>query len=126
MKRALAALPLLLACACSGSGGSGGGDGSPSVAASGPPSAQTVTVAMTNKLTFDPDEVTAAVGTLTLTASNTGSVPHDLTFKDDALGHTPQVDGGRTAQLKLVFTKPGSYAFVCTLHARMSGRVVVS
>lgn len=117
----LALVPLLLV-AC----GSGNAKSTGMVSAAGAPGAQTVTIRMTDQLTFSPDTVKAKVGALTMTVVNTGLVPHDLEFKDRALGGTPTVNGKKTATLKVVFDKAGTYAFVCTFHPGMTGKVLVS
>jgi plastocyanin len=123
--RALGAvLALVLAAGCSGGGGAKQSTGD--VTASGPPSAQQATVDMNDRLQFAPNLVRASVGTLTLAVDNVGRVPHNLTFKDSALGATGTVDGGRQATLKVTFDKPGTYRFTCTFHRGMDGQVVVT
>ncbi len=121
-----AALGLTLLAAC---GGSGEADqqsaSSSSVEAAGAPGAQTATVDGTDKLAFVPDEVDARVGTLTLTFTNTGGVPHNLVFDDKALPAIDTVTGGQTRTQKYTFTAPGTYDFVCTFHPGMQGKVVV-
>ncbi len=118
---ALAALALLGACSTHASSGRNVG----AVTASGPPSAQQATVDMNDRLTFRPGTVKAVVGSLALTADNVGKIPHNLVFKDTALGRTSTVQGGTTATLHLVLTRPGTYQFVCTFHPGMEGKVVV-
>jgi plastocyanin len=118
---ALAALTLLGACSTHASSGRNVG----TTTASGPPSAQHATVDMTDRLTFRPGTVKAEVGTLTLTADNVGRIPHNLVFDSAALGRTDTVQGGATATLHLVLTRPGTYHFVCTFHPGMEGKVVV-
>ena len=119
-KAALAVVPLLLV-SCSGGATSTG-----SVTTAGSPDAQSVTVGMKNDLKFHPDTVQARVGTVTFDVDNVESVPHDLTFSDRALGATGNVDGGKSTSLKVVFSKAGTYSFVCTVHSGMKGKVVVS
>jgi plastocyanin len=114
----------LLAVGCGGGSTSVKDNGS--VTASGAATAQTATVGMTDELKFRPNVVHAKVGTVTLSVVNRGKVPHNLTFDDAALGATPTVDGGKTAPLKVVFDKAGTYTFVCTIHSGMTGEVVVS
>ncbi|MDX6265973.1 MAG: Cupredoxin-like domain [Frankiales bacterium] len=119
---ALLAVPLLLV-GCSG-GGSGKDTGS--VTTTGAADAQTATVDMGADLKFRPSTVLARVGTVTLTANNTGQVPHDLVFDDKALGKTGTVDGKTSEPLKVTFSKAGTYTFTCTFHSGMAGKVVVS
>jgi plastocyanin len=97
-----------------------------SVTAAGAPEAQTATVTMQDSLSFSPNTVNAKVGTLTLTVSNTGLVPHNLVFDDALLGKTNTVDGKQSTPLKVVFAKAGTFTFKCTFHSRMTGKVVVS
>lgn len=92
----------------------------------GPPEAQTITIGMDDKLRYDPSTVKAKVGTVTLTVSNTGTVPHDLRFDGNDLGRTSSIDGDRSEDLSVVFPRAGTFTFVCTLHSGMDGKVVVS
>ncbi|MCW2674529.1 MAG: hypothetical protein JWP14_3118 [Frankiales bacterium] len=117
----LLAVPLLLA-GCSG----GGGKGTGSATTTGAADAQTATVDAGQDLKFRPSTVLARVGTVTLTVANTGQVPHDLVFGDQALGKTGTVDGKTSVPLKVTFSKAGTYTFICTFHSGMAGKVVVS
>ncbi len=119
---AVAVAALLAGCG----GGSSKGKDTGSVLAEGPPAAQTVTVGMHDTLTFAPSTVDAKVGSLTITVTNTGQVPHNLTFDDGALGRTKTVDGKQSVPLKVVFDKAGTFTFTCTFHSGMTGKVVVS
>jgi plastocyanin len=118
---ALTLVPLLLV-----SCGGGSTDTSPAVATTGSAAAQTLTVDMTDQLRFTPASITAQVGTVTFTVSNTGLVPHDLAFADAALGRTKTVDGKAAAVLTVAFAKAGTYRFRCTFHPGMTGKVTVS
>ena len=120
----VAALPLLLLVACSG--GSDEPAGASSVTTTGAPDAQAATVDMTDKLVFSPSTVNAKVGTVTLTVTNSGLVPHNLHFDDDALGKTGTVDGKKSEDLTVRFDKAGTFDFVCSFHPGMDGKVVVS
>jgi plastocyanin len=111
---------LLLVAACSNN--TAGTTGTTTGAAD----AQTVTVEMTDKLRFTPSTVEAKVGTVTFDVSNTGQVPHDLQFDAKGLGDTGTIDGKEARPLKVVFTKAGTFTFICTFHAAMKGKVVVS
>lgn len=119
-KAGLLVVPLLLV-SCSGSKQSTG-----SATTSGPPDAQTVTVEMDNDLKFHPDTVDARVGTVTFDVVNVGTVPHDLTFQGQVTAATGNVDGKTHKTLKVVFSKPGTFSFTCTVHPGMDGKVVVS
>lgn len=52
-------------------------------------------------------------------------VEHNIVFQDGpaALGASPIMDSGTFA---FVFDEPGTYDYVCTLHAFMNGRVIVT
>ncbi len=125
MHRTLVAVVLAaLLAGCGGSSSNGKETGS--ALAEGPPGAQTVTVGMHDNLTFAPSTVNAKVGSLTITVTNDGQVPHNLTFADGALGKTKTVDGKQSVPLKVVFDKAGTFRFTCTFHSGMVGKVVVS
>ena len=124
--RSAAALAVLLLLAgCSGSS-SKGLKVTGTVTATGPATAQTASLDMTDDLTFDPNVVNAKVGSLTLAIANAGQVPHNLVFSDKGLGATDTVKGHATATLALRFTKAGTYRFSCTFHSGMDGQVVVA
>lgn len=123
----LLVVPLVLVAGCgSGSSKPAADSGGAGTTASGPASAQTAQVDGTNALKFAPSVVQAKVGSLTLTFANTGQVPHNLVFDDSALGRTSTVDGGSKQVLTLTLAKAGTYAFQCTFHPGMTGKVVVS
>jgi len=119
-KAALLCVPVLLV-SCSGSKASTG-----SATTAGAPDAQTVTVNMDNDLKFHPDTVKARVGTVTFDVVNVGTVPHDLSFEGAVSGTTGSVDGKTDKHLRVTFSKPGTFAFTCTVHPGMDGKVVVS
>lgn len=122
---ALVVLPALAAC--------GGGEeeapaaqgGSGEVTAEGPPDAQKATVVGTPGLDFVPATVTAQPGTLALTLTIEGGVPHNLVFADQEVGADIDTfaEGSRTGSFR--FPAAGSYDFTCTLHPGMDGTVVV-
>ncbi|HUR51070.1 MAG TPA: cupredoxin domain-containing protein [Mycobacteriales bacterium] len=87
---------------------------------------QTAAIKMTDDLTFQPNLITAHVGSLALTTSNVGSIPHNLVFADSAKGSLPSVKGHATATLRVPLAKAGKYRFTCTFHHGMDGEVVVS
>jgi len=96
------------------------------VTTTGAAGAQTAAVDVTDSLTFSPNTVNAKVGTVTLSVTNTGGTPHNLTFDDSALGKTNTIAGKESVPLKVVFDKAGTFTFRCTFHAGMTGKVVVS
>ena len=118
-KTALLAVLLLAGCSSSSSG-------TGSATTAGSPDAQTVTVEMHNDLKFHPSTVKARVGTVTFDVRNTETVPHDLVFRDEGLGKTRTIDGKSDTTLTVTFDKAGTFRFVCSIHPRMDGQVVVS
>ena len=124
MKRIATVLALAALAGCSS--GSTKAKESLAVTSGGGPDAQTATVLMADSLTFVPNLVNAKVGKLTLTATNKGNTPHNLTFADKALGKTSTISGKESGSLTLTFDKAGTYSFRCTFHEGMTGKVVVS
>ncbi len=86
----------------------------------GPGGVQAVTVSATGQFRFDPDTVTVGVGRVRLTFRNTGSTPHNLTFRDLVAGGKPvataTLGGGGEQPLDFAVSTPGQYRFVCTIH----------
>ena len=71
--------------------------------------------------TFDPADVTAAVGE-TITWTNADSAPHTVTLDDGAC------DTGNIAQnasAGLVFDAAGTYPYHCTIHPNMTGTITI-
>lgn len=127
----LSRLPLVLLAAllagCGGGEDKGGAlKRTGSVDAQGTGAQQTVSIAMTDDLTFVPNVVRAKVGSLALTAKNEGRVPHNLVFADRDKGALPTVKGHGTGTLTIAFPSTGTYRFTCTFHSGMDGEVVVS
>jgi plastocyanin len=74
-----------------------------------------------DNFSFAPQTVTVSVGT-TVHWTNRDDIPHtvaseDKSFRSKAL----DTDDGFT----YTFTKPGTYNYFCSLHPRMTGKVVV-
>jgi plastocyanin len=70
---------------------------------------------------FSPMMLTVAVGT-TVTWHNTDGEPHTVTSLD-GLFRSGALDEDEKYTFK--FTKPGTYKYVCSIHPRMTGTVVV-
>lgn len=121
---ALLLLPCLALAACGGSSGAPATAGA--VTASGAAAAQTATVVGNTALKFVPETVQAKVGTLALTLTLEGGVPHNLEFTDPSVGAPIPVVTTGSGTGTYTFSKPGTYAFECTLHSGMVGQVVVS
>ncbi len=70
---------------------------------------------------FAPMAVTVKAGT-TVTWRNDDEEPHTV-VSQDGLFRSAAIDGGEHFSFK--FDKPGTYKYVCTIHPRMVGTVVV-
>jgi plastocyanin len=79
-------------------------------------------------LAFDPPEVqVGSVMPVTMTFRNRSSVAHNLTFTNGLSAATRTiVEPGWDEVLHIVPPAPGTYTFVCTIHAGMTGRLVVT
>jgi plastocyanin len=125
----LACLALGLA-ACGGdddSGGSSGSSGSPPADSGGGASSGGTNVSMKN-IQFSPNDLTVKAGQ-TVTFTNDESVPHDV-HKESGPGgdFSSGADGGMQQgdTFKLKLDKPGTYKYVCHVHAPgMSGTITV-
>lgn len=112
MRRSVLALALALTAA--GCGGSAKvGDSKPT----GEPVAS-ATIDSTDKLTFEPKTVLLKTGG-TITWTNTGAVPHTVTFS----GFDKPLKAGD--EVTFTFTSPGTTLVRCTLHPRMTGEIIV-
>jgi plastocyanin len=130
-------IALIFAClalglaACGGDddsgGGSGGGSSSGQSGSSGGGSGGGTSVSMEN-IQFNPNDLTIKAGQ-TVTFTNNESVPHDVHKEsgpggDFASGPDGGMQQGDTFKLKL--DKPGTYKYVCHVHAPgMAGTITV-
>ena len=72
-------------------------------------------------MTFAPRTLTIAAGD-TVTWTNSDSMPHTATSEDDAFD-SGNLDEGQS--FSFTFTEPGTYEYVCGIHPRMTGTIVV-
>jgi plastocyanin len=130
-------IALILAClalglaACGGDddsgGGSSGGGSSSGESSGGASSGGGTSVSMQN-IQFSPKDLTVKAGQ-TVTFTNDESVPHDVhkesgPGKDFSSGPDGGMQQGDTFKLKL--DKPGTYKYVCDVHAPgMAGTITV-
>ncbi len=70
---------------------------------------------------FAPGEITVAPGSM-VTWSNDDGAPHGLAYNDGAKGTDVLLPG---ASFSRVFDKPGTFDYVCAVHAYMTGKVIV-
>jgi plastocyanin len=113
-------LALLLVAGALAAAGCGGAGQSPTV--SSPVVGPTVQAQIVD-LAFTPTEVSITAGT-TVNWTNTGDVAHTVTAADGSFKSEGILDPGETYEH--TFGTPGTFAYVCTIHATMSGTVVVT
>ncbi len=76
-----------------------------------------------DNFSFTPAQLTVAPGTK-VTWTNRDDIPHTVTDADDPRAFkSPPLDTGDA--FSYVFQKPGSYHYFCSLHAHMTGTIVV-
>jgi plastocyanin len=139
MRRLLIALGVLAlgAAGCGGndnnSSTSGGGGGygtapatksSPAPAPAAGTAARTGTIAVTmQNFAFAPNRVDAKVGQ-TIKWTNADDVAHNVTATSGQHFKSKDFSRGGTYSYKL--NKPGTIAYVCTIHPNMTGQIVVT
>ena len=70
---------------------------------------------------FSPQVITVAVGT-TVVWTNQDDDPHTVTANDKSF-HSTAMDTNE--RFSFTFTRPGEFAYFCSLHPHMTGKVVV-
>jgi plastocyanin len=94
--------------------------GSPRVTANDQPSAAAVEVKIDN-FVFGPQTITVPVGA-TVTWTNKDDIPH-TSVSTDGVFKSKVLDTDE--KFSYTFTKPGTYPYYCTIHPKMTGKVVV-
>jgi plastocyanin len=94
--------------------------GSPTVTANDQPSAANVEVKIDN-FSFGPQTVTVPVGA-TVTWTNRDDIPHTVVSTDGVFKSKVR-DTDET--FSYTFTKAGTYPYFCSVHPKMTGKVVV-
>ena len=94
--------------------------GSPVVTASDQPSAANAAVSIDN-FVFGPQTITVPVGA-TVTWTNKDDIPH-TTVSTDGVFKSKVMDTDEKFSFK--FTKAGTYSYFCSVHPKMTGKVVV-
>jgi plastocyanin len=113
MRRATAALLAVAALAALAGCSSGSGNAGGAAQVTG------VTEVRMRNLKFDPPAIQVPVGTTVTWRFTDGSVPHDV--KGDGFSSPTRSSGTFTH----TFDRAGTFPYRCTLHANMTGRVVV-
>ena len=72
---------------------------------------------------FDPETLTVPAGT-TVTWVNHDEVPHSVMSSDKRFTSSGGLDTGESSSF--TFTEAGTYAYYCSLHPFMTGKVVVT
>lgn len=72
---------------------------------------------------FDPETLTVPAGTA-VTWTNHDEVPHSVVSTDKRFTASGGLDTGES--YSYTFTQPGTYAYYCSLHPFMTGKVVVT
>jgi amicyanin len=94
--------------------------GSPSVTANDQPSGTNAEVKIDN-FSFGPETIKVSVGT-TVTWTNRDDIPHTVVSTDGAFKSKVR-DTDET--FSYTFTKAGTYPYFCSVHPKMTGKVVV-
>lgn len=76
-----------------------------------------------DNFSFSPQVLTVAVGT-TVTWTNRDDIPHTVVSTDDPKAFKSKVLD-TDEKFSFTFTKPGSYAYFCSVHPKMTGKVTV-
>ncbi len=74
-----------------------------------------------DNFSFAPTTVTVAAGT-TVTWTNSDDVPHTV-VSDDKIFKSKVLDTDE--KFSYTFTKPGSYPYFCSIHPKMTAKIVV-
>jgi plastocyanin len=94
--------------------------GSPSVTATDQPSPANAEVKIDN-FVFGPQTLTVPVGA-TVTWTNKDDIPH-TTVSTDGVFKSKVMDTDE--KFSYTFTKAGTYSYYCSVHPKMTGKVVV-
>jgi plastocyanin len=97
-----------------------GGVSRSSVAKAGQPPVSDTEVKIDN-FSFGPATVTVAAGT-TVTWTNRDDIPHTV-VSDDKVFKSKVMDTDE--KFSFTFAKPGTYSYFCSVHPKMTGKVVV-
>jgi len=92
----------------------------PGISSAGDKATTNTTVKIDN-FSFGPANVTIAAGT-TVTWTNHDDVPH-VVASDDKLFKSKALD--TDDHFSFTFSKPGTYTYYCSIHPKMTARVVV-
>ena len=94
----------------------------PQVPVRGKPAAVGPIAVRISNFTFGPKVVTVKVGQ-TVTWTNDDDIPHTVVATDKSF-RSKVIDTGQS--FSFTFTKPGQFAYFCSLHPMMTGKVTVT
>jgi plastocyanin len=94
--------------------------GTPSVAANDQPAGASADVKIDN-FSFGPQTLTVSVGT-TVVWTNRDDIPHTVVSTDGAFKSKVR---DTDEKFSYTFTKAGTYPYFCSVHPKMTGKVVV-
>ena len=94
--------------------------GSPSLSANDQPSAANAEVKIDN-FSFGPQTLAVPVGT-TVTWTNRDDIPHTVVSTDGVFKSRVQ---DTDEKFSYTFTKAGTYPYFCSVHPKMTGKIVV-
>jgi plastocyanin len=109
---------VLLATLGFGIAGVGGGTGTLTAGAQQKPETAEVKI---DNFSFGPSELTVPVGT-TITWTNRDDIPHTV-VSTDKLFKSKVLDTDE--KFSFTFSKAGTYPYFCSIHPKMTGKVVV-
>ncbi len=95
--------------------------GARGVAASAEPAQASNVEVKIDNFSFGPATLTVAAGT-TVTWTNRDDIPHTVA-SDDKVFKSKVLDTDE--KFSFTFTKPGTYGYFCSIHPKMTGKVVV-
>ena len=75
-----------------------------------------------DNFSFGPASLTVAVGT-TVTWTNRDDIPHTVVSTDDAKTFKSKVLD-TDEKFSFTFTKAGTYSYFCSIHPKMTGKVI--
>jgi plastocyanin len=93
---------------------------SPSATANDRPSAASADVKIDN-FSFGPQTITVPVGA-TVTWTNRDDIPHTVVSTDGVFKSKVR---DKDEKFSYIFTKAGTYSYYCSVHPKMTGKVVV-